>query len=69
MQLGNAPMAIAERAMRTDVVRSDVLRRIRQQPPRAYALNMENGDRIILEHPESIAFDPRNNGSGGSNDF
>ena len=23
---------------------------------------MENGDRIIVEHPENIAFDPRTNG-------
>lgn len=30
---------------------------------------MENGDRIVIEHPENIAFDPRLNGSPGSNNF
>ena len=34
-----------------------------------FALNLENGDRIAIEHPENIAFDPRLNGSPGSNDF
>ena len=24
---------------------------------------MENGDRIVIEHPENIAFDPGDNGS------
>ncbi|MBN2309331.1 MAG: hypothetical protein JXR94_10190 [Candidatus Hydrogenedentes bacterium] len=24
---------------------------------------MENGDRIVIEHPENIAFDPGGNGS------
>jgi hypothetical protein len=33
-------------------------------------LNMENGDRISIGHPENIAFDPGTNGSGdGSLDF
>jgi len=30
---------------------------------------MENGDRIIIEHPENIAFNPSRNGSRGSSDF
>lgn len=45
------------------------MRLIRQTPFRAFSLNMEKGDRIILEHPENIAFDPPENGSGGSLDF
>jgi hypothetical protein len=33
-------------------------------------LNLENGDRIPIEHPENIAFDPGANGSDrGSSDF
>ena len=55
--------------MRTETIRSEVLRLIRQIPFRPFALNMENDDRIILEHPENIAFDPPNNGSSGSPDF
>jgi hypothetical protein len=31
---------------------------------------MENGDRVRIEHPENIAFDPAANGTGkGSADF
>jgi len=33
-------------------------------------LNLENGDRLTIEHPENIAFDPSSdNGQGGSTDF
>ncbi len=44
--------------MRTQVDRSEVLRLLHQAPFRPFALSMENGDRIIIEHPENIAFDP-----------
>ena len=44
--------------MRTKVVRTEVLRHLHQSPFRPFALAMENGDRIIIEHPENIAFDP-----------
>jgi hypothetical protein len=31
---------------------------------------MENGDQVIIEHPENIAFEPAlPDGSGGSDDF
>jgi hypothetical protein len=30
---------------------------------------MENGDRVIIEHPENIAFDPNENGAAGSEEF
>lgn len=30
---------------------------------------MENGDRIVIEHPENIAFDPAEDDSSGSDDF
>ena len=55
--------------MRTEVVRSEVLRLLRQAPFRPFSLNMENGDRVIIEHPENIAFEPAANGSAGSTDF
>jgi len=55
--------------MRTEVVRSEVQRLLRQAPFRPFALNLENGDRVIIEHPENIAFDPAENGSAGSTDF
>jgi hypothetical protein len=52
-----------ELSMRTDVVRNEATRLLRQAPFRPFALNLENGDRIIIEHPENIAFDPGTNGS------
>lgn len=55
--------------MRTDVVRTEVQRLIRGVPFRPFVLNLENGDRIVVEHPENIAFDPGKNGSPGSRDF
>jgi hypothetical protein len=36
---------------------------------RLFAINLENGDRIIIEHPENMAFAPAANGSPGSSDF
>jgi hypothetical protein len=55
--------------MRTELVRSEIARLIRQAPFCPFALNMENGDRVIIEHPENIAFSPGYNGSRGSTDF
>jgi len=54
--------------MRTEVVRAEVRRLLHQAPFRPFALSMENGDRVIVEHSENIAFDPASN-SGGSSDF
>jgi hypothetical protein len=48
--------------MRTALIRSEVQRLINQKPFRAFAMLMENGDRVIIEHPENIAFDPKANG-------
>jgi len=44
--------------MRTALVRSEVQRLLGQHPFRPFALLLENGDRVIIEHPENIAFDP-----------
>jgi hypothetical protein len=30
---------------------------------------MENGDRLVIDHPENIAFDPPNGSRRGSEDF
>lgn len=43
---------------RTELVKSEVQRLIHAAPFRPFSLNMENGDRVIIEHPENIAFDP-----------
>jgi hypothetical protein len=55
---------------RADPIRSEVQRLLRAVPFRRFALSMENGDRVVIEHPENIAFDP-NTGAGAqpSEDF
>ena len=56
--------------MRTAVVRSEIQRLLRQAPFQRFILDLENGDRITIEHPENIAFDPGSNGpDSGSKDF
>ena len=49
--------------MKTAVVRAEVQRLIRQAPFRPFVLSLENGDRVTIEHPENIAFDPGPEGS------
>lgn len=56
--------------MRVEIVKSEVQRLLRQAPFRPFSLNLDNGDRVIIEHPENIAFDPLEaNGSGTSPEF
>ena len=50
--------------MRATLVRPEVQRRLGQKPFRPFALIMESGDRVIVEHPENIAFDPVAQGVG-----
>jgi hypothetical protein len=47
---------------RVDVIRSEVQRLLRSAPFHAFA-------RVIIDHPENIAFDPGKNGSPGSEEF
>jgi hypothetical protein len=54
---------------RIDAIRSEVERLLHSVPFRPFALTLENGDRVIIDHPENIAFDPPNNGSAGSEEF
>ena len=55
---------------RVDTVRSEVQRLLHAAPFRPFALTLENGDRVIIEHPENIAFNPASQeGPGGSEDF
>lgn len=44
--------------MRTDIIKTEVRRLLRQAPFQPFALHLENGDQIVIEHPEYIAFDP-----------
>jgi len=54
---------------RMDLIRSEVQRLLRSAPFQPFAITLENGDRVIIEHPENIAFDPGKNGSPGSEEF
>lgn len=48
--------------MRTEVIQTAIRTLRRQVPFRPFAVDMETGDRIVIEHPENIAFDPGDNG-------
>jgi hypothetical protein len=48
--------------MRTEVIQTAIRTLLRQVPFQPFALNIENGDRILIEHPENVAFDPGDNG-------
>ncbi len=55
---------------RVDVVRAEVQRLLRAAPFHPFALSLEDGTRVLIEHPENIAFNPTSeNGKGGSEDF
>jgi hypothetical protein len=56
--------------MKTDVTKNEVARLIRQRPFRPFAITLDSGERVLIEHPENIAFDPINNGARrAANDF
>jgi hypothetical protein len=55
---------------RVEVIRSEVQRLLHAVPFHRFALSLENGDRVVIEHPENIAFDPGvGTGVGGSEEF
>lgn len=43
---------------RSDTIRAEIHRLIRAVPFRRFVLSLESGDRVLIEHPENIAFDP-----------
>jgi hypothetical protein len=53
---------------RVDAIRSEVHRLIRAVPFRKFVLMLESGDRVLIDHPENIAFDPEAKGTG-TDDF
>jgi hypothetical protein len=48
--------------MRAEEVRLTLKHLIHQQPFEKFLINLENGDRYLIEHPENVAFDPNENG-------
>ena len=43
---------------RVEAMRAEIHRLIRAVPFRRFVLILESGDRVLIEHPENIAFDP-----------
>ncbi len=43
---------------RAEAIRGEIQRLIRAVPFRRFILMLESGDRVLIEHPENIAFDP-----------
>ena len=42
--------------MRVETIRNEVIQFLRQRPFTPFEINIENGDRLLIEHPENIAF-------------
>src|SRR5205085_8705473 len=61
--LPGGPMA------RADAIRQEVYRLIRSVPFQPFMLVFENGDQVVIEHRENIAFDAGTEGRSGSADF
>ncbi|HET6250991.1 MAG TPA: hypothetical protein VFE47_25100 [Tepidisphaeraceae bacterium] len=49
-------------------IRTELQRLIRAAPFRKFALVLESGNRVVIEHPENIAFDPEAK-EPGADDF
>lgn len=52
--------------MQVELIRSELQRLLRQVPFRPFVLTMFGGERVLIEHPENIAFDPK---PGSTTDF
>ena len=49
---------------KTEIMRTQIRHLQNRSPFTPFEINLENGDRIVVEHPELIAYDPRGNGNG-----
>ena len=48
---------------RAAVTREELVQHVRATPFMSFAISLENGERVIVQHPENIAFDPVEGGS------
>ena len=48
--------------MRAEDARSTLRQMVRQRPFQPFLISLDNGDRMLIEHPENLAFDPSENG-------
>jgi hypothetical protein len=44
--------------MSANETRAQIARLIQQRPFERFVINLDNGDRVTVEHPETIAYDP-----------
>ena len=49
---------------RSEPIRQEIHRLLRARPFQPFMLTLESGDRVLIEHPENIAFDPKGKGPG-----
>jgi len=47
--------------MRTEVMRTEIMRLLERRPFLPFEINIENGDRVVVEHPENLAMGAGNN--------
>ncbi len=56
--------------MSIELIRTEVTKLMREVPFRPFFILMENGDRVMIEHPENIAFHAGTPGErAGSREF
>ena len=48
--------------MRIEETRAELQRFVNQRPFQRFIINLENGDRLTVDHPENMAFDPTESG-------
>ncbi len=41
--------------MRTETIRSEILRLLEKRPFDPFEIDIENGDKLVVEHPETVA--------------
>ncbi len=52
---------------RGDTIRAEIHRLMRAVPFRKFVVSLESGDRVLIDHPENVAFDPE--AKDGSDEF
>ena len=55
--------------MRSEYIRAEMQRLVRQVPFQPFVITLENRQRLTVDHPENLIFASRQDGQGGSDDF
>jgi hypothetical protein len=54
------------KAVKVELIRSEIQRLLRQSPFRPFVISFAGGEQAVIEHSENVAFDPR---PGASSEF